>query len=78
MAALNWARSMCEGLHPAFDQLGRLPQPDANNSAARRQAFSAYLENAGNAAQQTIDRLSSIGAPPVENGQQILDQVRSS
>ncbi|MDT7712639.1 MAG: hypothetical protein QOG46_1328, partial [Pseudonocardiales bacterium] len=75
--AFTWARSMCQALHPALTQLGKPPQPDVNDPAATRQAFITYLTQAGNATQQTIDRLSSIGAPPVDNGQQILEEIRT-
>ncbi len=77
VTALTWASSMCQALHPAFSQLAAPPQPDLDNPAATRQAFITYLNNVGTATQQTIDRLSSIGAPPVDNGQQVLDQIRN-
>ena len=51
--------------------------PILNNVAATRQAYINYLSNARNAAQQAIDRLSAVGAPPVDNGQQIVDQTRT-
>jgi hypothetical protein len=72
-----WARTMCLALSPAFSQLGTQPQPDLDNPAATQQAVVTYLTNAGNATQQTIDRFSTIGAPPVANGQQILDRIRT-
>jgi hypothetical protein len=72
----NWARSMCQALGLAFFRLGTPPQPDFTNPAATRQAFSTYLSNASNATQQAIDLLSSVGPPPVEDGQRILDQLR--
>lgn len=77
VTAATWARSMCAALRPAFSQLGTLPPPDAGNPAATRQAYVAYLNNAGNATQQTIDRFSSLGAPPVANGQQLIDRLRN-
>jgi hypothetical protein len=73
---LSWTRSVCQALDPAFTQLGKPPQPDPGNAVATRQAFITYLDTSANAAQQAINRLSSIGAPPVDNGAQILDQVR--
>ncbi len=75
--ASAWARSMCQALQPAFSQLERPPQPDVDNPAAAQQAVVTYLNNAGDATQQTIDRFSSIGAPPVANGQQLLDRIRN-
>lgn len=75
-STLSWARSMCQALGPTFSQLGKPPQPDPSNPITTRLAFITYLNDSANTAQQAIDRLSSIGAPPVENGQQILDQVR--
>ncbi|MDQ2789804.1 MAG: hypothetical protein M3Y73_08865 [Actinomycetota bacterium] len=74
-ASLTWAKSMCQALHPALGQLGSPPQPDLNNTAATRQAYISYLGNARNTTQQAIDRLVSIGPPPVENGLLILDQM---
>ncbi len=76
-AALDWARSMCQALNPAFDRLGVPPQPDLGNPAATRQTYIDYLGNARNATQQAIDQISAIGAPPVDNGQQILDSMRN-
>jgi hypothetical protein len=76
-ATLDWARSICQTLHPAFDRLGAPPQPDLDNLAATRQAYIDYLGNARNAAQQAIDRLPVVGVPPVDNGQQVLDNMRN-
>ncbi len=75
-APLIWAASMCQALGPAFD-LGPAPRPDLGNLAATRQSYIDYLGKARNAAQQAIDQVSSVGAPPVNNGQQILDNVRT-
>jgi hypothetical protein len=77
VTASMWARSMCLALRPAFSQLGTQPQLNLDNPAATQQAVVTYLINEGNATQQTIDRFSSIGAPPVANGQQILDRIRT-
>ncbi|MFY9807920.1 MAG: hypothetical protein WAK86_11730, partial [Pseudonocardiaceae bacterium] len=76
-ATVTWARSLCQALQPAFSQLGAPPQPDANNPDATRQTFVNYLTNARNATQQALDRLSSIGPPPVPNGLQLLAQMRT-
>jgi hypothetical protein len=76
-ATLDWARSMCQTLDPAFDRLGAPPQPDFGNLAATRQAYIDYLSNARDATQQAIDQLPSVGAPPVEHGQQVLDNMRN-
>lgn len=76
-ATLDWASSMCQTLDPAFDRLGAPPQPDLGNLAATRQAYIDYLSNARNATQQAIDQLPSVGAPPVDNGQQVLDNMRN-
>jgi hypothetical protein len=74
--ALTWARSFCQALHPVFDQLGAPPRPDLNNLDATRQALVNYLADTRNVTQQAIDRLSSIGPPPVVNGPLILLQIR--
>ncbi|MDQ3765382.1 MAG: hypothetical protein M3460_29145 [Actinomycetota bacterium] len=76
-AAVDWARSTCQTLRPAFERLGAPPQPDLSNLAATRQAYITYLTNARNSAQQAIDQLPTIGAPPVNNGQQVLDNMRT-
>ena len=73
----GWAKSTCQALGFAFLPLGRPPEPDFANPAEMRQAFSTYLSNAANATQQAIDLLSSVGAPPVDNGQRILAQMRT-
>lgn len=73
----SWAASMCQALGFAFLQLGAPPQPDFGDPAATRQAFGTYLGNAANATGQAIDLLSSVGAPPVDDGQRILDHMRT-
>ncbi|HYZ09346.1 MAG TPA: hypothetical protein VE709_12335 [Pseudonocardiaceae bacterium] len=74
-ATLDWARSMCQSLQPAIDRLGAPPQPDLGNLAATRQVYIDYLGDARNAVQQAIDQLPSVGAPPVDNGQQVFDNM---
>jgi len=76
-ATLQWVDSTCQALRPAFDQLGVPPQLDVNNLTATRQAYLTYLSNARNATQQTIERLTLVGIPPVANGRQILNQMRN-
>ncbi|HZA16474.1 MAG TPA: hypothetical protein VE645_06195 [Pseudonocardiaceae bacterium] len=76
-ATLQWARSMCQSLDPAFDQLGAPPELDLGNLAATRQAYIDYLTNARNAAAQANEQLSSVGAPPVDNGQEVFDNMRN-
>lgn len=75
-ATVTWVKSLCQALRPALSQLGVLPQTDLADPAAARQAYLTYLGKARDVTQQAIDRLPSIGPPPVENGQQILDQIR--
>ncbi|MDQ4102797.1 MAG: hypothetical protein M3186_03450 [Actinomycetota bacterium] len=74
-ATLDWTRSMCQSLQPAFDRLGTPPQPDLSNLATTRQAYIDYLDTARNATQQAIDQLPSVGAAPVDNGQQVFDTM---
>ncbi len=74
-ATLDWTRSMCQSLQPAFNRLGTPPQPDLGHLAVTRQAYIDYLSDARNAAQQAIDQLSSVGAAPVDNGQQVFDTM---
>ncbi|MGH4007199.1 MAG: hypothetical protein ACRDTH_03345 [Pseudonocardiaceae bacterium] len=74
---LDWAKSMCQALGPAFDRLGAPPLPDLGNLAATRQTYINYLSDARNATQQAMDQLSSVGPPPVDNGQQVLDNMRN-
>lgn len=72
-----WAKSLCQALGFAFLQLGEPPQPNFADPAASRQAFGTYLSNAANATQQAVDLLPSVGAPPVDDGQRILDHMRT-
>ena len=76
-SARAWATSICQTVTSTFAQLGAPPQADNNNPTATRQAYADYLSRASNAVQQAMDRLASIGAPPVDNGQQIFDQLRT-
>jgi type IV pilus biogenesis protein CpaD/CtpE len=73
----SWTKSMCQALGFAFLQVGTPPEPDFADPTATRQALSTYLSNAAKATQQAIDLLSSIGAPPVSDGQRMMDQMRS-
>jgi hypothetical protein len=73
----SWAKSLCQALGFTFLQLGTPPEPDLANPGATRQAFSTYLGDAANATQQAIGLLSSVGAPPVDDGQRILDHMRT-
>jgi hypothetical protein len=76
-ATVDWARSMCQALDPAFERLGAPPQPDLSNVAATRQAYIEYLGSARDAAQQAIDQLTAVGPPPVDNGPQVLESMRT-
>lgn len=76
-AARAWAASVCQALGPTLTELGAPPQANSSDLAATRQAYIDYLSRASNSAQQAIDRLASVGPPPVQNGQQILDQLRT-
>lgn len=76
-ATLEWTRSMCQSLDPAFDQLGAPPELDLGNLSATRQAYIEYLTNARNAAEQANEQLSSVGAPPVDNGQEVFTNMRT-
>jgi hypothetical protein len=73
----SWARSMCQGLGFAFFQLGTPPQLDFTDPITTRQALSTYLGNAAKATQQAIDLLSSVGAPPVSDGERVIGQMRT-
>jgi hypothetical protein len=72
-----WATSICQTVTSTLAQLGAPPQADNNNPTATRQAYADYLSRASNGVQQAMDRLTSIGPPPVANGQQIFDQLRT-
>jgi hypothetical protein len=73
----SWAKSMCQALGLAFLQVGTPPEPDFAHPAATRQALSTYLGNAAKATQQATDLLSSIGAPPVSDGERTMDHIRT-
>lgn len=73
----SWAKSMCQALGLAFIQLGTPPEPDFDNPAATRQAYIDFLGRAANVTQQAIDQLAFLGPPPVPNGEQVFDRVRT-
>jgi len=76
-AARAWTTSVCQTVTSTLVQLGAPPEANTNNPTATRQAYADYLNRASNAVQQAMERLASIGAPPVANGQQISDQLRT-
>jgi len=72
-AAQDWVRSMCQVQDPIFTAP---PPVDLSDPAATRQAYSTYFADAQTAADQALDRLQSLGVPPVENGQEVFNDLR--
>lgn len=74
--AVGWANSVCEQLRPLLSTLDAPPQPNLGDPAAIKQQYSSYLENASSEVQRSLDGLPDAG-PPVEGGQQVIDDVRA-
>ena len=71
---LGWTGTLCQALDPIF---GPPPEVNLTNPAAARQAYRTYLGDAQTATERALGRLQSLGAPPVEDGQQVLDNLRA-
>ena len=75
-AAAQWTSTVCRALDPVVGTLTTPPRPDLNNLAAARQSYLSYLGTAEQQADAARQQVTSAGAPPVKDGEQISATVR--
>jgi len=76
-AAVAWTGSVCDAVAPVVTTLKTPPPVDQNAWPATRQAYLGYLDEAVGRTDNALQALAAAGPPPVENGQQLADQVRA-
>ena len=75
--ALAWTGSVCSAVGPVVATLKAPPAIDQNAWPATRQAYLSYLDDAVGRTDTALRELATAGPPPVENGPQLADQVRT-
>ena len=76
-ATLDWTASVCSALGPAYQALGAPPGLDLTDPAATRDAYLGYLQEAANAVDQALARVRDAGAPPVDGGEALAEDLRA-
>jgi hypothetical protein len=59
-----------------YGTLGSPPAVDRADGAAALQAYQDHLAEVESATQQAVDRVGTLGPPPVENGEQAVADIR--
>jgi hypothetical protein len=68
---------VCEAVAPVVTTLTTPPPVDQDAWPATRQAYLGYLDEAASRTDTALQALAAAGPPPIENGQQLADQVRT-
>lgn len=71
-----WTGQICTALLPVVETLRTPPQVDVSDPAAAQQAYTSYLNNAQTRAEQAQQEVAAAGAPPVEGGEEIAQDVQ--
>ena len=75
--AITSTGSVCSAVGPVVATLKAPPAIDQNALPAARQAYLNYLDDAVGRTDTALRELATAGPPPVENGPQLADQVRT-
>lgn len=73
---LAWTGSVCEALVPVAQTLRTPPAIDVTAPGAAQQAYRDYLTRAQTQTEQAQQQLGSLGAPPVEGGEELIEDVQ--
>jgi hypothetical protein len=74
--AVAWTGSVCEALVPVAQTLRTPPEIDVTAPQTAQQAYRDYLLQARTQAEQAQQQLSTLGAPPVEDGEELVQDVQ--
>lgn len=75
-AVVTWTGSVCSALTPVVQTLGTPPHSDVSDAAAAKQAYLAYVDRALRETEQAEQQVDQAGAPPVQNGDDLAQDVR--
>ena len=75
--ALAWTGSVCSAIGPVVATLKAPPAIDQNALPDTRQAYLNHLDDAVGRTDTALRELATAGPPPIENGPQLADQVRT-
>jgi hypothetical protein len=73
--AVAWADKVCQSVESEIGTLSAGPQIDTSSPEAARDDLTSYLNDFGTALDRLIGGIESAGAPPVANGQQVVDET---
>ncbi len=74
--AVSWTGSVCRTLIPVAQTLRTPPPVDVTAPEAAQQAYRDYLTEAQNQAEQAQQEIGALGAPPVEGGEELAQEVQ--
>lgn len=74
--AVAWTGTICTALVPVVDSLRTPPPVDFTDPAGTRQAYLAYIDGALQRSEQAVHEVNGAGAPPVEGGEELAQNVR--
>jgi hypothetical protein len=76
-ATVAWTGTVCSAVAPVVETLRTPPAVDFTDAAATREAYLAYIDATLQDAEQAVQQVQGAGAPPVEGGDELAQEVRS-
>ncbi|MHA6626364.1 hypothetical protein ACU61A_13095 [Pseudonocardia sichuanensis] len=76
-ATIAWTGTVCSAVAPVVETLRTPPPVDFTNAAATREAYLAYIDATLQDAEQAVRQVRDAGAPPVEGGDELTQEVRT-
>lgn len=76
-ATIAWTGTVCGAIAPAVETLRTPPPIDFTNAAATREAYLNYIDATRQEAEQAVQQIQDAGAPPVEGGDELANEVRT-
>lgn len=74
--SVAWTDRVCTALLPAVETLRTPPPVDVTDPAAAQSTYRDYLREAESRAEAAEQEIESAGAPPVDGGEQLAQDVR--
>jgi hypothetical protein len=73
--AVAWADKVCQSVESEVGTLTEPPQIDTSSPEAARDGLTSYLNDFGTAIDRLIGGIKGAGAPPVADGQRVVDET---
>lgn len=73
---IAWTDSICGAIIPVAESLLNPPGFDVTAPAATQDAYLSYVTRAQSATDKALEDVAAAGAAPVDDGQQVADEVR--